>query len=93
MTEYFSSLFRDEKEEGEMAVLGACREALSWIEQPYHRKFLAWVESEAMKSLEPTSDHMDLVKSVTRVNVFREIRRHLDELEARSKSALDAERE
>lgn len=52
-------------------------EILDVAERPYWKRFMEWIDKQAAAPLKISSDHMDMVQSAVRANVYREIRDHL----------------
>lgn len=89
----FLTYFRDEREEHRASLVENARLALEWMSCGYFGRFKDWLETEASKSMDISGSHMEMVKQAVRANTLREIRAHLDRIEAEAKRTMAAARE
>ena len=89
LVEFASNFFRGDREQEDAERHEICRQALDWMGQAYHKRFMAWLEDNGMKEIPVSSNHMDLVQSTVRGNTFREVRNYLLRLERECSATLD----
>jgi len=88
----FRKFFVDEQEEEASEARELAQMFSEWASCHYYRRFIDWLDEQATSAVDVTASHLDLVKSVTRANTFREIRKHLARVEADAKTALELSR-
>lgn len=59
-----------------------------WAKHPYYAKFLEWLQTMGDDPVKPGA-HMDMIVGNTRANTFKEVRKHLLDLEKRAKMVLE----
>ena len=77
---------RDEPE-----IMEQANQFVRWASCPYHKKFMAWLYEEADGPVPIAGKQVDLIIGTARANTFKEIRRYLQDQEARASAALDRE--
>jgi len=88
-----SRFFRNEDEVADEVAYTTAREAIDWMSQSYHEKFVKWLDDEASRPFQIGTDQMALIQAAVRVNTLREVRRHLDRIRAAASAALQGARE
>lgn len=63
------------------------------MSQPYHKKFLKWLNEQSSKPLDIGESQIKLIEAAARVNTFKEIERHLSKLDEQVSNALQRFRE
>jgi hypothetical protein len=86
----YVSFFRNEQKESEDQTYALATSILDWMRQDYHVVFEAWLEAQASK---PFKIGPELVESAMRVNVLREVQRHLAKLKSEAMAARERIRE
>lgn len=74
------------------SVLSECQLFIEWQNQLYHRKFIAWLRTQAEAPV-GLGDHLSMVSSAARSNTYREVLEHLRVLDHRASIALGEDNE
>jgi hypothetical protein len=88
-----SRFFRNEDDAEENLAYANAREAVDWVSQPYHEKFVKWLDDEASRPFQIGTDQMALIQAAVRVNTLREVRRHIERISVSASAALQGARE
>lgn len=61
---------------------------LSWAREPEYKRFLDYLQEEAMKPT-PTGDQMSMIQSAVRANTFKEIRKNILDRERKARMVTE----
>lgn len=87
MNNPFRKFFEEEQEEVDLT---DCHQVLSWAREPYHEKFMAFLERGADAKID-VSTATSMLASSERINTFKDIRAHVRRQVREAQEIIDRE--